>query len=119
MSIGFKIKRLREERNLTQPELASILEISQAKLSNIENQQTKKIDFLLMDKVCHYFDKDFSFFAENNTINNNVEKNYGSVVGSNYGDITITPENLILELKKIVAENVLLKEENEKLRSRN
>ncbi len=33
MSIGFKIKKLREEKNLSQTELASILKISQPELS--------------------------------------------------------------------------------------
>jgi transcriptional regulator with XRE-family HTH domain len=51
MSVGFKIKKLREKKKLSQPELATILGISQAKLSNIENGHTKSVDFLLMNKV--------------------------------------------------------------------
>ena len=64
MSVGFKIKKLREERNLSQPELANILEISQSDLSKIENGRTKKIDFQLMDRVCKEFDVDFEYFIE-------------------------------------------------------
>ena len=55
MSVGFKIKKLREEKKLSQPELANILDISQSDLSKIENGRTKKIDFQLMDKVCKEF----------------------------------------------------------------
>ena len=42
MSIGFKIKKLREGRNLSQPILDSELQISKSELSKIENNQTKK-----------------------------------------------------------------------------
>ena len=74
MSVGFKIKKLREERNLSQPELANILEISQSDLSKIENGRTKKIDFQLMDRVCKEFDVDFEYFIEERQTNN-VKKN--------------------------------------------
>jgi transcriptional regulator with XRE-family HTH domain len=76
MSIGFKIKKLREAKKLTQPELASILNISQAELSNIENGQTKSIDFLFMNDVCNYFEKDFDFFSQNDQQINNVSSSY-------------------------------------------
>ncbi len=42
MSIGFKIKKFREDRNLSQPIINSELHISQSELSKIENNQTKK-----------------------------------------------------------------------------
>ncbi|WP_310556091.1 helix-turn-helix transcriptional regulator [Flavobacterium sp.] len=116
MSVGFKIKKLREDKNLSQPELAAILNISQAKLSNIENEQTKKIDFLLMDKVCHYFDKDFDFFTKNTEQVNNVDKNDGSFVGYNHGTINLFPENIIDQIRKLVEENNFLKEENRKFK---
>ena len=52
MEVGIKIKRLREQHKLSQPELAHKLGIAQTTLSNIESGQTQKIDFALMDKVC-------------------------------------------------------------------
>lgn len=109
MSVGFKIKKLREERNLSQPELANILSISQSKLSNLENEQTKKIDFILMDKVCNFFDKDFEFFTENREQINNVKKLDGSI--NNHGTINLFPENIIEQIRKIIDENYALKEE--------
>lgn len=103
MSVGFKIKKLREERDVSQLFLANELNISQSELSKIENGQTKKIDFLLMDKVCHYFDKDFDFFIENDQQINNIEKLEGSV--NNHGTINLFPENIIGEIKKLIDEN--------------
>jgi transcriptional regulator with XRE-family HTH domain len=124
MSIGFKIKKLREERNLSQPNLASELHISQSELSKIENGQTKKIDFLFMDRVCSFFEKDFEFFTENDHQINNIKKLDGSV--NNHGTINFFPENIIEEIKKLIEESKqkdeiinLLKGENQKFRQNN
>ena len=62
MGIGIRIKRLREINNLSQPELAHRLGISQTTLCNIESGKWKKIDFLLMVKVCREFDIEFDYF---------------------------------------------------------
>ena len=42
IDIGFKIKKLREEKNVSQEQLVNLLEISQSKLSKIENGRLKK-----------------------------------------------------------------------------
>ena len=60
MDIGTKIKRLREHKNVSQTVLASHLGIAQNTLGLIENGDTKKIDFLLMDKICKIFEVDFN-----------------------------------------------------------
>jgi transcriptional regulator with XRE-family HTH domain len=118
MSIGFKIKKLREEKNLSQTELASMLKISQPELSKIENDQVEKIDFLFMDKVCKYFDKDFDFFTENTNQINNVKKNTGTIA-VNVGTINNCPENLLEQIKTIFDENIQNKEIIKALRSEN
>lgn len=105
MGVGVKIKRLREEKRISQPELAEILGISQSTLSNIESENSQKIDFHLMDKVCKVFDKDFSYFAEDKTVNNNVDNNNGGVVGYNHGTINFFPEDIINQIKKLVEDN--------------
>jgi transcriptional regulator with XRE-family HTH domain len=106
MEIGFKIKKLREQSNLSQYLLANELNISQSELSKIENGQTKKIDFLLMDKVCIYFEKDLNYFTTNdNILNKNVDKNEGSVVGFNNGTTNFFLKNIIDEIKKLIEEN--------------
>jgi len=106
MGVGIKIKRLREERKFSQPELAELLGISQSTLSNIESEASKKIDFLLMDKVCKVFDKDFSYFVDE-TIKNTIKENKGSVgtVGVNHGTINLFPEDIINQIKKLVEDN--------------
>ena len=48
MNIGFKIRKLRENKKMSQNELALQLGISQTTLHNIETGNSHKIDFLLM-----------------------------------------------------------------------
>lgn len=64
MGIGVKILKLRKIKKLSQPELAHRLGISQTTLCNIESDKCKKIDFLLMLKICKEFDVDFNHFIE-------------------------------------------------------
>lgn len=64
MDIGTKIKRLREHKNISQTVLASQLGIAQNTLGLIENGDTKKIDFLLMDKICKIFKVDLNYFID-------------------------------------------------------
>ena len=62
--LGFKIKKLREERNISQEQLATELDISQSKLSKIENGRTTKIDFALMTKLSNLFEISLEDFLE-------------------------------------------------------
>lgn len=64
MSIGARIKRLRVSFNFSQPELACRLGISQTTLCNIESDKCKKIDFLMMVKVCQEFDVTIDYFLK-------------------------------------------------------
>ena len=65
IDIGFKIKKLREEKNLSQEQLANLLEISQSKLSKIENGRLKKIEMKLVLKFCKSIDVSLDEFFEN------------------------------------------------------
>ena len=69
MDIGTKIRRLRDQHKLSQPELAYRLGIAQATLSSIESGDTKKIDFLLMDRICKEFEIDFEYFLSKSRFN--------------------------------------------------
>jgi len=100
-SIGFKIKRLREQKNVSQEQLAYELDISQSNLSRIENGTVEKLDFLLMQKVCDVFDVDADYFLEDGTIINDIETNNGIVLNNNNGIVNSFPE----ELLKSVANN--------------
>lgn len=53
--LGFRLKQLREQRNISQEEMAESLIISQSKLSKIENGRIKKVDFILMNRICIFF----------------------------------------------------------------
>lgn len=64
MHIGTKIKRLRDNAKISQTVLANQLGIAQNTLGLIENGDTKKIDFLLMDKICKIFNVDLDFFID-------------------------------------------------------
>ncbi len=64
MTIGTKIKNLRDKKRMSQGELAVILGIAPRTLGSIESGETKKIDFLLMDKICKEFDVDSDYFKE-------------------------------------------------------
>ncbi|WP_294223942.1 helix-turn-helix domain-containing protein [Chryseobacterium sp. sg2396] len=111
MNIGTKIKNLREEKHISQNDLAFQLGVSQGTLHNIESGNSKKVDFLLMDKICKFFDKDFEYFLDSNIINK-VKKNSGLVGLNNVDTINNNfPENFLEEFKKLVEKNLV----NEKI----
>ncbi|MDH6254248.1 DNA-binding Xre family transcriptional regulator [Chryseobacterium sp. H1D6B] len=62
--LGFQIKKLRERKNISQGKMAGHLEISQSKLSKIENGKIKKVDFILMEKICRFFSISNSEFLD-------------------------------------------------------
>lgn len=64
MTIGTKIKQLRERKNISQRDLAIKLGIGQTTLGTIESGNTDKIDFLLMDKICKEFEVGFDYFVD-------------------------------------------------------
>lgn len=78
-SIGFKIKRLREKKDISQESLAYDLDISQSSLSRIENGNIEKIDFIFMQKVSDYFDVTPDYFLDGETVINEVQTNNGVV----------------------------------------
>ncbi|MHC0444060.1 helix-turn-helix domain-containing protein [Flavobacterium sp. 3-218] len=94
MPVGFKIKKLREENNLSQSLLADQLGISQSELSKIENGRTKKIDIYLMIKICKCFNKSLDFFTPEKRLEKEVE---------NF-NIEISSGIVMDELKKIITE---------------
>ena len=112
MSIGVKIRKLRETKKMSQDELALQLGISQATLHNIESGIFHKIDFLLMDKVCRFFDKDFSYFANDNVVNNNNVKENKGQISIGCENVTVNnqhPESILIEIQNLINENKLLK----------
>ena len=108
MSVGSKIRKLRIQNKLSQPELASKLNISQTALSEIESGKTKKVDFLLMDKVCNVFGVNFDYLEDKKVFK--IKNNTGVAVGDNAIVNTISEkliqqyEERIKELKETIAE---------------
>jgi transcriptional regulator with XRE-family HTH domain len=93
MNIGTKIKKLREFKNLSQADLATRLDISQAQLCKIESKVEKK-DFVLMHKICDFFNVDFQYFLEDKVVNNNVKDNKGQISCENF-TVNNYPESLL------------------------
>jgi transcriptional regulator with XRE-family HTH domain len=103
--IGFKIKQLREKKKMSQAELAEQLNVSQARLSSIENGDTEKIDYVIIDKICQIFDVKHEYFREDNQINNyNIKVNKGNVSTNHYGNVYQCPDELIESIKQLIAD---------------
>lgn len=101
--IGFKIKQLRNSKNISQIELAEQLNISQSCLSSIENGETDKIDFLLMQKVCEVFKIKPEFFFENQQNNtHNIHENKGMNTHNNYENVYQCPNEVINTISKLI-----------------
>lgn len=103
MEIGTKIKQLRESKKISQNQLADKLGIGQTTLCAIESGDTKKVDFLLMQKICNEFQVDLSYFIEDKQVNN-IKKNIGTIAYS-VNNINNFPENLIEQVTKLVEDN--------------
>lgn len=103
MSIGVKIRKLRDSKKLSQAELANRLGISQTALCNIESGEAKKIDFLLMNKVCEEFAVDFDYFIDGKQVNK-VKTNQGAIA-YNIETVNNFPDNIIGQLKQLIDDN--------------
>ncbi|WP_431429390.1 helix-turn-helix domain-containing protein [Chryseobacterium indologenes] len=109
--IGFKIKRLREQKEISQETLAYQLDISQSYLSKIENGVIEKIDFLFMQKIADFFKVEPQYFLEDQIVQNNTDNNHNSAVGNIYSTVTIhntisenVLENLIENQKQLTVQ---------------
>ena len=101
-SIGFKIKRLREQKEMSQEDLAFQLDVSQSYLSKIENGAIEKIDFVFMQRVAEFFKVEPQYFLEGDT-NINVETSNNSAVGNN--NVSNINHNIDPDLFKSVMQN--------------
>ncbi|MDR0801654.1 helix-turn-helix domain-containing protein [Fluviicola sp.] len=100
-SIGFKIKRLREQKHISQEDLAHQLDVSQSYLSKIETGAIEKIDFLFMQKITDFFQVDLQYFFDDHIVQSNTDNNHHSAAGNIYSTITIhnsVPEDVLENL---------------------
>ncbi|MFN3752952.1 helix-turn-helix domain-containing protein [Flavobacterium sp.] len=102
MEIGIKIKRLRERDKISQMELSTVLGISQTKLCNIESNEDKSIDFILMNKVCHYFKVGFNYFLEEQSTTSDVSNTHGFLNTDRQNNF---PESIIAQINALIEDN--------------
>jgi transcriptional regulator with XRE-family HTH domain len=103
-SVGFKIKKLREQKEISQEDLAFQLDVSQSYLSKIENGAIEKLDFIFMQKVAEFFKVEPQYFLEGDTFVNDVENNNGMLV-NNFNNTNGVVNNVSEELLKNVVNN--------------
>lgn len=103
-SIGFKIKKLREQKEISQEDLAFQLEVSQSYLSKIENGAIEKLDFIFMQKISDFFKVEPQYFLDGDTFINDVENNNGMLV-NNFNNANGVVNNVSEDLLKNVINN--------------
>ncbi|MCF2218291.1 helix-turn-helix transcriptional regulator [Chryseobacterium sp. PS-8] len=103
-SVGFKIKKLREQKEMSQEDLAFQLEVSQSYLSKIENGSIEKLDFIFMQKVAEFFKVEPQYFLEGDTFINDIENNNGMLV-NNFNNSNGIVNNVSEDLLKNVINN--------------
>ncbi|WP_308003281.1 helix-turn-helix transcriptional regulator [uncultured Chryseobacterium sp.] len=103
-SVGFKIKKLREQKEMSQEDLAYQLEVSQSYLSKIENGSIEKLDFIFMQKVAEFFKVEPQYFLEGDTFINDIENNNGMLV-NNFNNSNGIVNNVSEDLLKNVIDN--------------
>ncbi|WP_051349299.1 helix-turn-helix domain-containing protein [Chryseobacterium gregarium] len=101
-SVGFKIKKLREQKEMSQEDLAFRLDVSQSYLSKIENGNIEKLDFIFMQRVAEFFKVEPQYFLEGDTIFN-VETSNNSAVGNIH--VSTINNNTDIDLFKSLAQN--------------
>ena len=64
--MGEKVRILRERRKLKQDDLAQVLELSRAQISNLESGK-RNLSLRQLEKLCEYFKVDVSYFLMSET----------------------------------------------------
>lgn len=69
MTLGDKLKELREEKELTTREMSKILNIGKSTFSNYEND-VRRPDYDTLSKIADYFDVSIDYLLGRTTIKN-------------------------------------------------
>jgi len=94
MSIGSKVRKYRQLKDLSQRDLADKTEVSQSIISSLESDKTIP-NALLLGKIAKELDVDVNTLLQNDSI---VQNNYGKSIGNINSKVTINnqyPENVI------------------------
>jgi transcriptional regulator with XRE-family HTH domain len=114
MEIGIKIKRLRARDKISQMELSSVLGISQTKLCHIESNVDKSVDFILMHKICRFFEVGFDYFLEEKNSSDFQNKNQNDVISVTNGYHSF-PESLIGQINSLILDNTFKEKQIQEL----
>lgn len=60
--LGKKVKNLRVKNNITQQELASVLDVSRVQISNVESGR-RGLNLEQLNNLCKYFKIDLNYFV--------------------------------------------------------
>lgn len=71
MNFGEKLKQLRKEKNISQEQLAQILDVSRQTISRWESSLTSP-DLIMLEKICSYFNISYDELLNNKK----TKKNY-------------------------------------------
>ena len=114
MTIGTKIRNLRDEKGWSQSDLAFKIGIGQTTLGSIESGETKKIDFLLMGKICKEFNVDSDYFKETTKLRQvNHDHSIGYIENQIINNLS---EKLIEQFENQIKD---LRDQNNNLENRN
>ncbi len=110
-SIGLNIRRIREQKGVSQEYVASRLDISQASYARLESEETKiTVERLL--KISEILETDITEFFNASKLNIQTQHNYEGSYGNGY------IQNLVIENKETMQKlvesyEVRLKEKDE------
>ncbi|MDR3327144.1 MAG: helix-turn-helix domain-containing protein [Prevotellaceae bacterium] len=112
MNVGYKIKKLRDEKSMSQHQLAEKLGIYQSKLHRIESGFSRGIDFLLTCEISKIFEKSFEYFIDDNNVVDNINENKGQMqVSCEHCTINNDYKTIIDELKSAYDKMLSIKDE--------
>lgn len=86
MTLGTKIRRFRQDKGISQLELAELLEVAQKTVSNFESDKTTP-DISMIDKMSKALDKEVIDFLSNETNQFINEGQKGGMTFQNIGNI--------------------------------
>jgi len=106
MSLGQKIKHLREELNLTQEELGKILNVSKPTISRYE-ANTNEPNTDTLKKIAQYFNVSIDYLLDNSNKKNpnieiNIQKEYTDTDKKILDDISSLDNDLKKEAEKYI-----------------
>jgi len=107
--IGVKIRKLRETHSLSQEEMAIKLEIAQGTLCKIESGEVKKVNFVLIWKICNLFNVGLEHCVENSSRSNQDNKKTAISVSNNPTVNNNFPGSILVEVQRLIEENKQLK----------